>query len=119
MSSPATTNIFQTEWDNFKAAAASDVAKVEAVVASFAPVVIADFNAFFTKYAPVAAASIIKLMGEEFAALAGAEKQSQVVTDLIQAAETDGHIFADALRTYALTTAQDAYTKLAAIATGG
>jgi hypothetical protein len=58
-------------------------------------------------------AKALALAGEEFAALTGAEKQSEVITHAIQAAEALGIEASGLLITAARTLAQNVFTALA------
>lgn len=98
----------------------SAVAGFEAIEHAIEPIVESVLNGFVSNFLPMAVDLVLKAAQGEMAALTGGEKQSYVVTQVMQQAQIDGHNLGTQLRTGALTTAQTAYnivaTKLQQIA---
>lgn len=87
-------NTFEDLWTELKtdAAAEWDVIKAKAVEIehTIVPVIEADVVAVLSQFKTLAIQTILDLAKAEFAALTGAEKQSNVVTTVFQAAEAAG-----------------------------
>jgi hypothetical protein len=113
------------EWNKLKAKAEALWTKIKTDVEAdaaafetkFIPIVEADFAAFVNQFGGAALASVAKLTGEEFNALAGTEKQSQVAADVMTAVQEAGHELTPALQNNARTLATQAYTTLATVVT--
>lgn len=104
------------EWARVKTAAAA----VEAIVVKDAlavekaiePIVEAELVAIMSALKQYALTKVLELAGEEYAALSGQEKQSEVVTHLIQIGEGFGADVGGILITAARTLAQTAFVAL-------
>ena len=89
---PATT--FAQLWDNLKAEAVTEIAKLKADAVAFeaniVPTIEADIVTVLDQFKSLAINTVLKFAQAEFANMSGEEKLGNVVTTVVQAAESAG-----------------------------
>ena len=85
---------FSELWNELKAEAVAEIAKLKAEVADFehtiVPVIESDVASVLSQFKNLAVTTVLNLAKAEMSVLTGAEKQSTVVTTVFQAVEAAG-----------------------------